>query len=252
MADSKIVLIMEYDGTRYCGFQFQPDAPTIQDETEKAIFRLTGEKKRIIGASRTDSGVHACGQVVSFFTDSPLPVRSFVHGLNYYLPVDISIKAAYRVSQIVDIRRNALSREYRYYIVNSGTRSPLRRSFAHRTGELDIDAMNRACARLVGEHDFASFASQVDGNLRTVRRVHRAEVTRKGDMAVFAIKADSFLPHQVRNTVGSLVRVGQGRLSLEDFCHIIEARKPGSAGPMAPACGLFLVHIDYPTPWSEN
>lgn len=250
---SKIVLIMEYDGTNYHGFQLQLNQPTVQEETEKAIFRLTGERKRVIAASRTDSGVHARGQVVSFLTESRLPSGAFVRGLNYYLPRDIAVKAAYRVERSFDIRRSAVRREYNYYILNSDTRSPLRRGFSYLVaGALDIEAMNQASRYLIGEHDFASFATEAPVGLKTVRTVHRAEFRKKGDMVVYTMAAKSFLPHQVRNTVGALIRVGLGRMKINDFCSIIEAKKLGLAGPTAPACGLCLMRIEYPTLWSEN
>jgi len=126
---TKIVLIMEYDGTRYHGLQLQTNLPTIQGEIEKALWKLTGERIRVMAASRTDAGVHAKGQVVSFRTKSPLPPQTFVNGLNYYLPGDIAIKAAYRVDDSFNVRRDAISREYNYYILNSVTRSPIREGF---------------------------------------------------------------------------------------------------------------------------
>lgn len=250
---TKIVLIMEYNGTHYYGFQLQANLPTIQGETEKALWKLTGEKTRIMAASRTDAGVHAKEQVVSFRTSSPLPPRTFVSGLNYYLPKDIAVTAAHKVNDSFNVRRSALSREYSYYILNSLTRSPIREGFSYLvTGHLDIEAMNRACEALIGEHDFASFASCIGISLRnTVRSVHRAEMEKNGEMATFNIVANSFLPHQVRNTVGTLIRVGLGKMSINEFHDIIDARKPGLAGPTTPACGLCLMRINYPHPFGE-
>ena len=128
---TKIVLIMEYDGTRYHGFQLQANLPTIQGETEEALWKLTGERSRVMAASRTDAGVHAKGQVVSFRTNSLLPSSTFIKGLSYYLPRDVAVKAAFRVSDSFDVRRSALSREYNYYILNSLTLSPIRRNFSY-------------------------------------------------------------------------------------------------------------------------
>jgi len=248
---TKIVLIMEYDGTHYHGFQLQGDFPTIQGETEAALWRLTGERLRVMAASRTDAGVHAKGQVVSFRTRSPLPLPAFVNGLNYYLPRDIAVKSAHRVDDSFNVRRDAISREYNYYILNSLTRSPIMRGFSYLvTGHLDIEAMNGACQALVGEHDLASFASCIGAGTRnTVRKVYQAKIDRDGELAVFNMVANSFLPHQVRNTVGALIRVGWGKVSVDQFQSIIEARKPGLAGPAAPACGLCLMRINYPRPW---
>ncbi len=246
-----MVLIMEYDGTHYHGFQLQANQPTIQGETEKALWKLTGERTRVMAASRTDAGVHAKGQVVSFRTRSPLPPQTFINGLNYYLPRDIAVKAAHRVDDSFNVRRGALSREYNYYILNSLTRSPIREGFSYLvTGHLDIKAMNQACQALTGEHDFASFASSIGGEIRsTVRRVYHTEMKRNGDLTIFNMVANSFLPHQVRNTVGALIRIGLGKMSIDEFHSLIEAKRPGLAGPTAPACGLCLMQVNYPRPF---
>ncbi|MDI6814708.1 MAG: tRNA pseudouridine(38-40) synthase TruA [Dehalococcoidales bacterium] len=254
MATIKIVLVMEYDGTNYHGFQLQTSLPTIQGETEKALWRLSGERTRVIAASRTDAGVHAKGQVVSFRTASSLSPQTFINGLNYYLPRDIVVRAAYRVEDSFNVRRDALSREYSYYILNSSTRSPLRRGFAYLVArQLDIEVMNRACQVLIGKHDFASFTACIRGKIKsTVRNVYRAEMKKDGELAVFNMVANSFLPHQVRNTVGALIRVGLGRMSVDEFNSIAQARKPGLAGPTAPAYGLCLMRINYPHPFGEG
>jgi tRNA pseudouridine38-40 synthase len=251
---SQILLIIEYDGSGYHGFQWQNGLPSVQKELEKAIRKLTGERRRVIAASRTDAGVHAKGQVASFRTRSELAATSFVSGLNHYLPGDIAVKAAYRVSGDFRIRRGPVSREYSYYILNSPTRSPMRQGRAYQVANpLNIEAMNRAAQTLVGQHDFASFLSG-DGSWleSTVRNVFSAEVAREGELVVFRMTANSFLPHQVRNTVGALVRVGLGRMNLDQFRSIIEARSPGRAGPTAPACGLCLDRVNYPVPLGEE
>ena len=251
---TRIVLVLEYNGTHYHGFQLQAVLPTIQGEVEKAIRRLTGEKTHVATASRTDTGVHAKGQVVSFKTGSYHSPETFVKALNYYLPRDIAVKAAHGVRESFNVRRQAISREYNYYILNSSTRSPLRRLFSYQVaGHLDLDAMNQACQVLVGEHDFVSFASDIGVEVKsTVRRVHRAEVKKEGELIIFNIIANSFLPHQVRNTVGALVRVGQGRMSLAEFRRVMEAKEPGLAGPAAPGCGLCLMQVNYKRPFEEE
>ncbi len=254
---TKILLVMEYDGSRYHGFQWQDGQPSIQGEVEKALAKLTGERRRVISASRTDAGVHAKGQVVSFRTGSALSTDSFVSGLNHYLPHDIAVREAYRIDDKFHVQREAISREYSYYILNRPTRSPMRNGFSYQvTGELDIEAMNQACAILVGEHDFASFAARngtVDKS--TVRRIFKAVVEREGEMVIFNISANSFLMHQVRNTIGALIKVGQGKMTIEEFRSILEAREPALAGPTAPACGLCLNRVNYPEPlenYDEN
>ena len=252
---ARIILIIEYDGTNYHGSQLQDNARTVQGEIEKALKMLTGETIRIKTASRTDSGVHARGQVVSFGTNTVLPLKSFIDGLNHYLPHDIAVKEAFKTTEPFDVRRRAVSREYRYYILNDRTRSPIRQGFAWRvTGNLDIEAMNRACRALIGRHDFASFVSSAETarRKRTVRDVFEAEITQDGDMIIFRMVANAFLPHQVRNTVGSLVKVGQGKMTADEFHNMIEARTPGLAGPTAPAEGLCLIRVNYPGPFEGD
>jgi tRNA pseudouridine38-40 synthase len=249
---SKFVLLIEYDGTRYYGFQWQVGLPTIQNELEEAIRRFGGRSSRVIAASRTDTGVHAKGQVVSFWAKSTIDTMSMVRALNYYLPEDIAVKAAYRAADDFNVRRDALSREYRYYISGGNTRSPFSRRYALFMHKMpDVQVMNEACQLIKGEHDFASFASSLDGNKSTVRNVYEAGVERKGDFIVFRIIANSFLPHQVRSTVGLLVRLGLGKRGIEYFRDIMGARSLGSAGPVSPACGLCLKKVSYPKPFGN-
>jgi len=243
----KLALVLEYDGTCYCGSQLQSASPTIQEEVEQALGRLTGETVRVTAAGRTDAGVHARGQVVSFGTRSSLSCETFVSGMNHYLPGDIAVKAAHEVDTSFDARRSAVRREYRYSILNSETRSPVRERFAHRVaGTLDVQAMQRAADVLVGEHDLASFASGIGGETKnTVRRVYRAEVTKDVDLVQFDIVANGFLRHQVRGMAGCLVRMGLGQMSQDEFCAVVAAKKPGLAGPTLPARGLCLMCVDY-------
>ena len=250
----KLRLILEYQGSNYHGFQAQKEAPTIQDELEKALYQLTKEKNRVIGASRTDSGVHARGQVVTFRTQSALEPDVFVNGLNHYLPTDIAVREASFVDDSFHPRRDAHSREYRYLVLNRATRSPHFRDNAYLVrGNLDIAVMNQAAAGLIGVHDFMGFASQLEAKTNcTVRRVYRAEVTRQGDFVIFYIVASAFLPHQVRNTMGSLLRVGQGKMTLEEFCSIMDSKIPSQAGPAVPACGLCLIKVNYGKQFEVN
>jgi len=250
----KVVLVVEYDGTNYCGFQFQINGPTIQDEIEKALLKLTTEKIRIIAASRTDTGVHAKGQVVGFRTGSTLKCEAFVKGLNYYLPQEIAVKAAYKVNDRFSVQRDVISREYKYFIFNSVTRSPLKRAFTYKVdGKLDIARMNQAAEMLIGKHDLSSFVTEFSQSSvkSTIRTVYSVRVEQKADLITFSMIAKSFLPHQVRNTVGTLIRVGSGKLDLNDFKNIMEAKKPGLAGPTVPAQGLFLMKVNYPQPLGE-
>lgn len=253
-AITRIVLIVEYDGSGYHGFQAQAGLPTIQAELETAIHRLTGESGRVVTASRTDAGVHARGQVVSFRTGSDLPAETFVTGLNYYLPDDIAVKSAHKPGEGFHIWHGVKSREYNYYILNSRVRSPLRNGFYHRVaGNLDVELMDRAAQALIGENDFASFVSPDEAALKnTVKKVERAGVKREGELVTFNMAANSFLMHQVRNTVGPLIRVGRGKMSVAEFHGLLEKKQPGLARPAAPACGLCLMEINYNNPVEEN
>jgi len=207
------------------------------------------QSSRVSAASRTDTGVHARGQVVSFWAESTLDTMTLVRALNYHLPGDIAVKAAYRAKDDFNVRRDALSREYRYHILNSSARSPFSRRFALFLPKmLNIQMMNEACQLIQGEHDFASFASSLDDNRSTVRNVCEAGVEKKGDFTVFRIVANSFLPHQVRSTVGLLIRLGLRKIGITDFRDIMEARSVGLAGPLSPACGLCLTRVNYARP----
>jgi tRNA pseudouridine38-40 synthase len=250
----RLALVVEYDGTNYCGSQLQVGQPTIQAELEKVLASLTGETVRLTAASRTDAGVHARGQVVSFKTRSGLPLAAFVHGLNSHLPEDIAVKSAHEVALPFDPRRMANSREYAYTILNSAMRSPLTTRFAHRVaGKLDIAAMDEACQVLIGTHDFVSFASAIgdEPDKSTIRQVHRARTTRDGEIITFTIEANAFVRHQVRSTAGALVQVGLGKMTVNEFIGILETRQPGLAGPTLPASGLCLVRVNYPFTFEE-
>jgi len=249
----KIVLVVEYDGTRYHGFQIQDNVPTIQGEIERALSRLTGESIRVASASRTDVGVHARGQVVAFGTGSSLPLQTFVRGLNHYLPQDIAVNRALRVRADFDARRDALSREYHYHLLNTVTRSPLlRRSAYFVPVPIDVEAMNRACQSLIGTKDFAPFAGSVDVGKSTVRSVYRAEMVTEGPLVTFHMVANAFLPHQVRNTIGALLKVGVGKDDVDTFRQIDSSKLPGVAGPALPPHGLYLMKVNYNGALDEN
>jgi len=242
----KIVLVVEYNGGCYFGFQWQKAQPTIQDELEKAIFKLTGEKSRVIAACRTDTGVHARGQVVSFRTGSELPAKKFVSGLNHHLPRDISVLMAGAVSARFNVIKDAVSREYRYMILNRRPRPSLGSDiYYHVAQALDAGRMDTASKMLIGEHDFASFVTEWDRNESTIRTIYDAGVTREGDLLTFSVRAKSFLTHQVRNMVGTLVKVGMGKIGLEEFKYILERKQLSLAGPTAPAHGLCLIKVIY-------
>jgi len=248
MAKSALYLkaVVEYDGTDYQGFQIQAQGPTVQGEIEKALARLTGQEVRIKAAGRTDAGVHALGQVVAFRVEWKHSLEDLHRGLNALLPKDIAVKELTLVSEDFHPRFSAVSREYRYTILNTLWRSPLRGRYAYHFAEpLDVEAMNEAASHLIGQHDFASFGMPPQGE-NTVRRVYKAEWRREGDFLYFDIVADAFLRRMVRLVVGTLLRVGTGKLSPQGFKAILEARDINLSGPAVPPQGLCLVRVNYP------
>ncbi|MFA5055467.1 MAG: tRNA pseudouridine(38-40) synthase TruA [Dehalococcoidia bacterium] len=243
----RIALTIEYDGTRYYGSQRQRNVPTIQGELEEAIAKVSGEYVRTVFAGRTDQGVHAKGQVAVFETNSRLKLDNITKALNFYLPEDIAVKEAHKVRDDFDPRRGALSREYCYYIWNESTRSPLRRRDALLVRRpLEISIMDEACKILEGTHDFAPFASALEGRINTTRTVYRAGTYREGSMVSCVVEASAFLPHQMRMTVGSLLKVGLKVSDIAAFRKIFESGKPATAGPAVPPHGLFLMKVNYP------
>ena len=250
---AKFILVVEYEGTRYHGFQWQAGVPTIQDEVEKAIEHFCRRGSRVMAASRTDAGVHASGQVASFWAETRLSPENMVRALNRYLPGDIAVRKAYEVGRDFDVRGDAVSREYCYYIFRRRERSPFQRRFALQvSGKLNIEAMNQACQMLHGEHDFISFATSLEGITSTQRKVYQAQVAENNEMVIFRMEADSFLPHQVRNTVGMLLRVGWGKIDVSLFGQAMKEKALGSAGPMAPARGLCLTRVTYAKSFEVN
>lgn len=243
----KVALVLEYEGTRYHGFQFQTNAPSVQGEVEQAIARLTGEHVRVQGAGRTDAGVHAAGQVATFVTAAFYDARTFRDALNHYLPEDIAVCAAYDVTAHFDPRRHAVSRVYRYTILNRCTRSPLWRRFTHQVPEaLDIGAMEQALSYLVGEpRDFAPFCGAPGALRSTVRRLYRAIIHRRDDLVALEVEGNAFLPQQVRRLAGAVVRVGTGRLSIEAFRELADSGRRGAAEWVLPPQGLCLMRVKY-------
>jgi tRNA pseudouridine38-40 synthase len=241
----RIALVVEYDGTAYAGSQYQENASTIQGELERALEKLTGERTRLALAGRTDAGVHAEGQVVSFRTQAPYEAEVFVRALNAHLPQDIVVRSAREVPLSFQVRRQARRRWYRYLIYNGRQRPALRRGYCwHIAQPLDVEAMQEAAGQLVGEHDLAAFATPSAPG-RTVRTVYRAEVSRCRSWVMFDIEANSFLQQQVRRTVGALVQVGLGKQTVEDFRRLLTSAGRGAATLAAPPRGLCLMAVEY-------
>jgi tRNA pseudouridine38-40 synthase len=244
----RIALTLEYDGSKYHGSQIQDNVPTIQGELEVALASVTGEKVRTVFAGRTDQGVHARGQVAAFNTSSLLQPSIIAKALNYYLPEDIVTKDASTVKDDFDPRRHAESREYCYYIWNDKTPSPFSRANAYFVpNPVDVEAMNEACQCIIGAHDFVSFAGSLNGRRNTVRTVYEADVSREDALIAFSMVANAFLPHQVRHTIGALLRVGTGKMSIYEFRRYLHIKRHASAGPVAPPHGLYLMKVNYPS-----
>ncbi len=240
-------LILEYDGTRYGGGQVQPNGPSIQTEVERALSTLHKAARRVTAAGRTDAGVHARGQVVSFPEARPLPLDAYVKGMNTLLPADIAVRAASFEPDGFDARRSASGKRYRYSILNVETRAPLTRLFAWQIFRpLDVAAMRDAAGPLVGRHDFAAFQAADCTALHAVREVRRLEVTGepRGEIGV-VIEATAFVKHMVRNIVGTLVEVGVGKRESASMAGLLESLDRTQAGATAPAHGLCLEEVFY-------
>ena len=245
-AGRNIVLVIEYDGTGFSGWQRQSRRPSVQGEIERAIRAVTRGDVNLIGAGRTDAGVHALGQVANFHTTSRIATDRFPGALNAHLPDAIRILSARDGSSDFHSRYAATGRTYRYAVLNRSVPSPILRAHTHHiAAALDLDAMQEGAARLLGTHAFASFRGIGSGERTTVCTLRRADVVRAGDTVLFTFEADRFLRHMVRLIVGTLLRVGQGKLSPGTMAEILAAQDNRKAGPRAPAHGLFLVRVSY-------
>ena len=242
-----IRLTVEYDGTHYLGWQVQPKGPTIQGMIEEKLALLTGESTHLVGSGRTDAGVHALGQVAHFKTKSQMDVHTIQRALNALLPSDIVIQKAEEVGEDFHARNQAKSKVYEYRILNRNVRSALHREYAwHIPQKLDFEALQRATQSLIGEHDFSSFRSVGTPTRTAVRKVIRAEWKMGQDGLIhFEIEANGFLKQMVRAIVGTLVEVGKGKITSEEFLKVLLAKDRKKAGPTAPAHGLFLKEVRY-------
>ena len=243
----RIKLTIEYDGTQYVGWQIQENGPTVQGRLQRALAELLGEPTGVTGAGRTDSGVHATGQVAHFDTPRALPMKAYWMGLNGMLPDDIAVVGAEEVDPAFDARRWARGKRYRYRIGNRRTRAPLRR-FSHWEIflPLDVEAMKRAAPALIGEHDFQSFRAADCQSPTSVRKLTRVEVTgAAGDEIVIDVEGTAFVKHMVRNLVGSLAEVGRGKRPSSWIAELLAAKDRTLAGATAPPQGLTLVEVLY-------
>ena len=242
-----IRLLLEYDGSRYHGWQRQKGDLSIQQVLEEALQRLTRQPVKLMGSGRTDAGVHALGQVASFHTSSAIPLKAFHAGLNSMLPYDIAVLEAQEVPPEFHARKSALSKTYEYRILNRSTRSPLHRNHAWWLApHLDLPAMTAAAAALPGEHDFTAFRASGSDNINPVRRVLAAEWRDEpGGWLSFTITATGFLRGMVRSLVGTMAEAGRGKAPPLILAELLESGARHLAGPTAPPQGLYLVEGFY-------
>jgi len=241
-----VKLVLEYDGTDFAGWQRQDNRITVQEVLEGALSDHLGERIVTVAAGRTDAGVHAAGQVVSFRTTSGVPPEGIQHGTNSRLPETVSIRSAADVDPDFHAQRSAVAKHYRYRVFNRRVRGPLARRYAARIGRpLDAARMVRAAPHLLGKHDFSSFRNSGSVDTSPVRTLRRLDIDRKGEYLSLDFEADGFLYRMVRNLVGTLLLVGRGSLDPDEVGTILSRRDRGAAGPAAPARGLCLVEVFY-------
>ena len=247
MGTRNIKLTVSYDGINYSGWQDQPGKRTIQGLLQQAIGDLTGIFTKVNGASRTDAGVSALGQVANFVLDSRIPTENLLRAINHRLPRDIVVTEVFEAEPTFDASVSARSKLYRYKIFTGRKRNVLlTRNCWHRPGKLDAAAMDAAAKMLVGKRDFKTFASAADKRQTSVRTIMQCRVTEEDKWIHIDIEADRFLYNMVRNIVGTLVEIGRGRWKPEKINEILEAKDRTLAGPIAPAGGLCLMHVKYP------
>jgi tRNA pseudouridine38-40 synthase len=248
-----VKMILEYDGSQFAGWQLQPNARTVQGELENALFSFIRSRIRTTGSGRTDAGVHAFGQVVSFRTDRILDSDVIGRALNALLPQDIRVLEVENMRSRFNARRDALNRTYRYVLWKK-PRAVGRHYgwFSRQFIGLDMEAIVNASQRLIGEHDFSSFCKMDIETRSYVTRVTDVSWTTLEDEIRFEIKAIRFFHHMVRVLVGTLVQVGLGKITPEDFDAILQAQDRRRAGPTAPPHGLFFMKAEYPDGESRN
>jgi tRNA pseudouridine38-40 synthase len=244
----RVAAMVEYDGTEFAGWQSQAHAAGLQDAVEQALGFVAGARVSAICAGRTDAGVHAIGQIIHFDTDAVRTPRAWILGTNTRLPSSIALQWAAEVAADFHARHSAVRRIYRYYILNSSARSALKRlRSAWIPRALDAEAMHRAAQTLIGELDFSAFRSVECQSKSSRRRVERIDVQRDGDWVWMEIAANAYLHHMVRNIVGTLVDAQREADPEGTMRHILDSRDRRLAGPTAPASGLYLWRVEYPS-----
>jgi len=242
----RVRLKIAYDGTAYHGWQIQEGVPTVEGVLTDAVREATGEVNEIIGASRTDSGVHAMGNVAVFDTESPIPSDKMSMVLNKFLPDDICVVSSDEVPSDWHPRKQNCKKTYEYHIYMSPVRIPVKRLYAHYTySRLDIAEMDRAAKFFTGEHDFTGFCAAGSQAVTFTRTIYDCSVRAEGNEAVISVTGSGFLYNMVRIIAGTLMDVGLGRKKADDIPRIIESCDRRQAGPTLPPCGLILIGYDY-------
>ncbi|MFQ5481205.1 MAG: tRNA pseudouridine(38-40) synthase TruA [Nitrospinaceae bacterium] len=242
----KFKLLLEYDGTRYHGWQIQPNGLTIQELLQTRLQTITKRKTSVMGAGRTDAGVHAEGQVAHFTSPSRMEPMQFLKALNSLLPCDVVVKAVEEVGPEFHAMYSATQKLYRYCILNRDHPSALRYRYAHYVvAPLKVPPMRRAAAAFLGTHDFAAFRASGCGARTSVRTLYACSVKKQGDQIIIEVKGSGFLKYMVRNIVGTLIEVGKGRMTLATVKEVLASGDRRRAGPTAPARGLCLVRVMY-------
>ncbi|HHW58217.1 MAG TPA: tRNA pseudouridine(38-40) synthase TruA [Clostridia bacterium] len=241
-----VMIVIEYDGTNYHGWQYQKNAVTVQEVLEKAIKKVTGEEVNLIGASRTDTGVHALYQVANFRTTTKIPVKNLPYALNSVLPDDVVVVQAKEVDDSFHARYSAKKKRYRYLILNRKFPMPTMRNYCwHIDYPLNIEKMKKAASYLVGTHDFSAFKASGSSKTSTIRTVHDLTIEKNEDFISIEIEADGFLYNMVRIIVGTLVYVGLGKIKENTLYDILNSKDRTKAGITAPSEGLYLIKIIY-------
>ncbi len=242
----RIVLTLGYMGTAYSGWQRQPGEDTVQQRVENAIKSLTRESVSVTASGRTDAGVHAIGQVAHFDTDSNIPTKNFVSGLNHFLPPDIRVTAAREANASFHARFSAKKKTYCYCIYESRVeRAELYNRAVRVEDKLDVKKMNEAAAAFIGEHDFTSFMSTGADTNTATRTIIELKAVRSGGLVKIYATANGFLYNMVRLIAGVLVRAGRGKITADGVSELIEKKSKHAVTEVMPACGLYLVKVNY-------
>lgn len=246
----RIILVLEYDGSRYCGWQSQSNGCSIQDVLEIALSKIVKEEIRVVTAGRTDTGVHAFYQVVHFDTFAQRPINAWVRGVNALLPKDIAILWAAETTDKFHARYSALERRYLYLLLNQSVRSGMHSKkvgWFHQP--LDLEKMQIAGNILIGEHDFSSFRAAECQAKSPIRTITQLNITRQGNLVIFDLRANAFLQHMVRNIIGCLVYIGKGKYSPDWMHELLESCNRTYAAPTFSPAGLYLAGVMYDPDW---